>query len=419
MQKTNINKKLQLLLAVIICILGIFVFQKQLATADDTCDGLLGDEKKDCEDKVEQAEAYKKIIKIKEKQEDTIQSQLMLIDKEQARNQTALENTRKNLLTLGEQITNIQRDIKEKEDTIKYQIIVLSGLMRSYYENYQQGLLDIVLADKNFSDIFKNLDYTQQASLKIRDITEEIKKAKDILTKDYDDLEIKKEESEKTKDDLQDKNLNLQYTENKKQTLLTQTQTEKEKYQKLLDSIENEIYELEAGKSVDYSNLPQAKGGYFNYPLSIKTVSQGYGCLTYSFARLSYPSCKKGGKNGGFHNGLDFSTSGKYITVYAVRDGKVIATGNNGRYAYGKWIAIDHGDGLTTLYGHLSTQSVSKGKTIKIGDKIGVSGNTGYSTGPHLHFTVFSSSTFERVESKTVNGLMIPVGATVNPKNYL
>jgi murein DD-endopeptidase MepM/ murein hydrolase activator NlpD len=416
MTKTNRQKKIQFFLMLAILSAGFFLLQKP-ATADDTCDSLTGDDKEDCEDKLDEKEKLEKIIKAKDKTIQTTQSEIQLINKEEARNQADLESTKKKLLTLQEKIASLEKDIQEKENTLKYQNVVLAGLMQSYYENYQQNVLDIIITDEKLSEIFQNLDYTEQTSVKIQEIIGEIKNIKETLNKDLAALEENKTASEKTKDELQDRNLALQSTENKKQTLLTQTQTEKEKYQKLLDSIESEIYELEAGKSVDYDDLPSAKGGYFDYPLSSKSITQSYGCLTSSFAKKSYPSCKKGGSTGGFHNGLDFSTS--YKSVYAVRDGKVSSVGNNGKYAYGKWIAIDHGDGLTTLYGHLSTQSVSKGNKVKAGEKIGVSGSTGYSTGPHLHFTVFASETFERVESTKVDGLMIPVGATVNPKNYL
>jgi murein DD-endopeptidase MepM/ murein hydrolase activator NlpD len=98
----------------------------------------------------------------------------------------------------------------------------------------------------------------------------------------------------------------------------------------------------------------------------------------------------------------------------------VVATGNNGRYAYGRWIAVDHGNGIVTMYGHLSSIVKSKGSIVKKGDTIAKSGNTGNSTGPHVHFTVFSAKSFEVVPSKSVLSVKdIPIGATVNPKNYL
>ena len=73
----------------------------------------------------------------------------------------------------------------------------------------------------------------------------------------------------------------------------------------------------------------------------------------------------------------------------------IVGTGNTdeprGCYSYGKWILIKHENGLSTLYAHLSLIKVNAGETVNTGDIIGYSGNTGYSTGPHLHLTVYAT----------------------------
>ena len=61
--------------------------------------------------------------------------------------------------------------------------------------------------------------------------------------------------------------------------------------------------------------------------------------------------------------------------------------------AWGNYIIINHGGGYTTLYAHLSRRNVAKGDTVKQGTVIGKSGNTGYSTGPHLHFEINQNGT--------------------------
>ncbi len=157
--------------------------------------------------------------------------------------------------------------------------------------------------------------------------------------------------------------------------------------------------------------MPAYKKGLLSYPVKNIAISQGYGKTSFAKSSRYY-------KNG-FHNGIDYALpSGS--DVLAAANGKVVAIGNNGKYAYGKWMAIDHGNGIVTLYGHLSAYKQSKGDRVGRGEVIAKSGNTGYSTGPHLHFTVFSTKSFVVVASKKVSSVKdIPVGATVNPKNYL
>jgi murein DD-endopeptidase MepM/ murein hydrolase activator NlpD len=86
------------------------------------------------------------------------------------------------------------------------------------------------------------------------------------------------------------------------------------------------------------------------------------------------------------HNGQDFEVP--YGTeVYATGDGSVIESGWNSG-GFGNCIVIDHGYGFQTVYGHLSDIKVVKGMNVKRGDLIGISGSTGLSSGPHLHYQV-------------------------------
>ncbi|GAC1512747.1 MAG: hypothetical protein NVS2B16_16170 [Chloroflexota bacterium] len=95
------------------------------------------------------------------------------------------------------------------------------------------------------------------------------------------------------------------------------------------------------------------------------------------------------------HNGYDYNIS--YQPVYAVASGKVIFSAYEYSFAhhlgYGKMVMINHGHGYVSLYGHFSTLLVRSGQRVRRGQKIGISGNTGHSTGPHLHFTVFHNCT--------------------------
>ncbi|MEH1849257.1 MAG: peptidoglycan DD-metalloendopeptidase family protein [Nostoc sp.] len=99
-----------------------------------------------------------------------------------------------------------------------------------------------------------------------------------------------------------------------------------------------------------------------------------------------------------FHAGLDFAAS-YGSTIRAADSGRVIFAGWYG--GYGRAVIIDHGNGMTTLYGHTSELYVSEGQAVERGQAIGAVGSTGFSTGPHLHFEVRRN------------------GTPVDPANYL
>jgi murein DD-endopeptidase MepM/ murein hydrolase activator NlpD len=88
----------------------------------------------------------------------------------------------------------------------------------------------------------------------------------------------------------------------------------------------------------------------------------------------------------GYHTGVDY-TCPVGTDICAMADGKVLEVGDNVSFgpSYGLSVIIDHGDGQRAIYAHLSKVLVKKGSKVKIGQHIAESGNTGNSTGPHLH----------------------------------
>jgi murein DD-endopeptidase MepM/ murein hydrolase activator NlpD len=89
-----------------------------------------------------------------------------------------------------------------------------------------------------------------------------------------------------------------------------------------------------------------------------------------------------------FHNGMDMATS-RGTAIYAALDGVVTSTGYD--VTYGNYVIISHHSGYQTLYGHMNTILTARGKHVTTATKIGTVGNTGQSTGPHLHFTVYKN----------------------------
>ena len=115
------------------------------------------------------------------------------------------------------------------------------------------------------------------------------------------------------------------------------------------------------------------------------------------------------------HKGVDICNVSYSSKIYATKSGKVLIASmpysdpDGGKSGYGNYVVIDHGGGMSTLYAHMSIVKVSVGQYVTQGDVIGVTGNTGASTGPHLHYEVHSTT--------MVNGRAVTVYE--NPLNYL
>lgn len=123
-----------------------------------------------------------------------------------------------------------------------------------------------------------------------------------------------------------------------------------------------------------------AAGVTFVKPLTHAWISQGFGCTSFTFEPVDR-ACP----GGHWHSGIDLAAAGG-TPVAATLPGTVTvivsATG------YGLHVVIDHGGGLSSLYGHLDTVVVASGDDVTAGQMIGTVGSTGNATGPHLHFEI-------------------------------
>lgn len=417
MKTKKINSKYSIIIVglVIVCFVCLNFYAKEtLALTAEEQEQI--DDKQDEIDKLEEkAKKYEKIIELKRKEQGILSQKINNLNSEIAVTQKNIQENIENIDDLNAKLKSLQNDIVENEKMIVLQKELLSEVIRSYYESDSGIYPKILLGINTFSGLASGRDYLGQAGDKVTKITVNLKTLQNDLENNKVTLLNTKEDLIKKREDLEAENVKLSTNKIEKSTILIQTQGDEAKYQSRLakveakrKAIEEEIALIEGDKTanIDYSKLPPIKKGYFTYPVNPVIVTQGYGKTSYSSHYYS-----------GKHNGIDFGTNQKYISVYAAKGGEVKAKGDNGKYAYGKWIAIDHGDGLITLYGHLSKQSVSKGEKVKEGEKIGVSGNTGFSTGPHLHFSVFAEDTFEVITSNGIKN--IPTGGSVNPNRYL
>lgn len=415
MKKSKTNKIYYLsavILLMISFVFGSLDINEALALTEEEQKAI--DEKEDELKKLEEkAAAYEKIIQLKQKEQGVLSTKINSLNSEITETKQNIEENIKTIDELNKEITSLEAEIEESEKLLEVQRELLSNILRSYYESDTGLYSKILLGINTFSGFAIGRDYLTQTGDKVTEITSNLKALKNELDNKKDKLTKDKEDLISEREDLEAENARLSANKIEKSTILIQTQGDEAKYQSKLaeveakrKAIEEEIQIIEGVKTanIDYSKLPPVKKGYFTYPVNPIRITQGYGKTSFSYHYYS-----------GYHNGIDFGIS--YSNIYAAKGGKIIATGDNGKYAYGKWVAIDHNDGLVTLYGHLSEIKVSKGKSVKEGEKIGISGNTGFSTGPHLHFSVFAENTFEVITSNGIKN--IPTGGSVDPNRYL
>ncbi len=383
--------------------------------AEESIDTLIEDREDELDEIKAKIKAYKQIVDLKQRQGAVLSDQLEGVEAQVKGLELEIQANAQELRILNEEIVSLGNRIDQKEMVIVSQKKILTEIMRGSYEEKDGLSFELITNTSRFVNPLQAEEWTHSTGQKMREVLGSLRTLRSSLIEERKGFTNKKVQADKLRQDLEEQERSLEGAKKAKEVLLAKTQSEVKKYDALVDdleeqrkAIESEIEDIESGKTaaLDLKDIPKYKKGLLDYPLASVRLTQKYGKT--SFTRWYT-----------FHNGIDYAAP-TGTKVLAAADGKVVGVGNNGRYAYGRWIAIDHGNGLVTMYGHLSSQSVKKGAKVNKGDTIGKSGNTGYSTGPHLHFTVFSTKSFDVVPSKNIKSVKdIPVGATINPALYL
>ena len=220
----------------------------------------------------------------------------------------------------------------------------------------------------------------------------ELSQLKETLERQKERNTEQREELVDLKKQYDDQNSILASNKADKSELLSATKNKESNYQNLLSQKEaareqllKEVRDIESQLQfiLDPNTIPSPGTPVFRWPVDNPYITQYFGYTKFALS---------GAYNGNQHNGMDLGAP-VGTKIYAPLTGTVRFVGNTdlvpGCYSWGKWILIDHPNGLSSMFAHLSQPAVVAGQKVNTGDVVGYVGNTGYSTGPHLHYTVY------------------------------
>jgi murein DD-endopeptidase MepM/ murein hydrolase activator NlpD len=261
-------------------------------------------------------------------------------------------------------------------------------LVAIYTYGATDDLTSVILSSEDYGDMVARTAYfdainesDSALAERVRSLRDEAKKlvrvrktAKLTIEKARDEIAAREQRLEATRSTLESREGALLSARAERRQALNSIQGERDEHEDvaadLRAAIAQEIAEATGGMPLPAGPLPSPSAAGFIWPLE-GTLTSGFG---YRWGRM--------------HEGIDISVP-EGTPIRAAADGTVILMQSEYESGgYGNYSCIDHGGGLSTCYAHQSSFATSVGAQVSQGDLIGYSGNTGHSTGPHLHFEV-------------------------------
>mgnify|MGYP000784150298 CR=1 FL=1 len=318
-----------------------------------------------------------------------IQQQLDKIKSDKAKALEQKELLDQQAAIIAQQIDLLEVQIQDTQDRItqnqaeeEKQYDLFCRQVRQEEERGTVSYWSVLFKATGFADLLSRMDFINEIVEHDQSVIDQLRTLRQQLAQDKADLEQHQAEltASKTELDAQVAEATRVFeeyaaSEAGQQALLNQ-QAAREK----------ELQE-EIRKSEEASRNNQTAVGGFIWPTACRLITGGYGGRDAPCPGAST-----------YHLGVDIGASWG-SDIYATKAGTVTSASYN--EAYGNMVTINHGDGYSSLYGHMTNYIISVGDTVSAGQTIGYVGSTGYSTGPHLHFEI------------TENGKII------NPLKYL
>ena len=324
------------------------------------------------------ADSYDDQIEEIEQEEEELKAEMNDLTDDIAAKESALAelevqiaDTNQKISETETRITNLTADIKRTEESISGQESDLGQRLRNMYKNGTVAFIDVILNSTDLSDFLTNMNLVQRIYENDAAILDELEEKRQRLMEDREALEVAMAELEEAKESLAWQEADAKETRDALQAKKDELQARVDELEAEADRLREEAYQ----ESLKSNYEPPAGGsGELSWPTDSHYITGYFGWRIHPI--FGY---------GQGHEGIDIGAN-YYDNIYAAADGQVTIASWYGGYGYA--VAIYHGNGMTTLYGHNSYLNVSVGEIVSRGQVIAAAGSTGWSTGPHCHFEV-------------------------------
>lgn len=352
--------------------------EEQLAEEQRKAAQIAALEQKKKEQQAKLKDLEKQISEAKAKKNDVMETKKLL----DQRNQLLLEQ----IEDTQNQIDDAAAQIARYEMLEQEQYELFCRQVRSEEERGSLSYLSVLFKASSMSDLLNRMEFVNEVAEYNKMLIAAMKETRENIAEEKAAMEAKEAELGQQQSELQAK--------------LTETTNLMNEYaadQKKLEAIY--AAEEKAGKEI------AAEIDRLLAESDVVPSNEGFIWPVNTSKKISSPIGNRvapGGFGSTNHKGVDICNVGFTSSVFAVKSGKVLLTNTSGYGGgYGNYVVIDHGGGVTTLYAHMSVVKVSEGQMVSQGTVLGITGSTGASTGPHLHYEV------------RINGVY------QNPLNYL
>ncbi len=303
----------------------------------------------------------------------SVENDIKKLDLELEKLQLEIDNLELKISEYNLNIEKQQNKIDKLNEEIELKNKLLEERLRVMYKKGMVGYAEVLLNSEDIGDFLTRLDMVQKIVDNDVEVLKGIEESKEEVYLLQIQLQNEKNEVLVAKEGIQSNKNQIQTVSRAKETRMSQLQQDinelKRQEDKFLadsEKLEDKIRQIQI--EMDYA------GGEMAWPApGVYRITSPYGMRMHPI----YKYWK-------MHSGIDIGI--RYSDLVAANDGIVTYAGYYG--AYGYLVIIDHGSGISTVYGHNSKIYVTQGQKVKKGEAISLSGMTGTATGPHLHFEV-------------------------------